>query len=295
MSLMDVYFLEQTELNVPPGNDWLSESEILCLSRLRFAKRHDDWRLGRWTAKRAVALRSGLPASPQMLAKIEIRPAPSGAPTLFFENKPAAATISLSHRDGKAICAVTAAGLELGCDLELIEPHSDGFIVDYFTAEEQLAIAEAPAGDRFCLLALLWSAKESALKALHAGLRLDTRQVIVRLLEASDLNGWRPLRVHSTEGQIFDGWWQRTNDTIRTLVANPSPDLPILLKTPFVLPASDHGAGRRLASVSTSPFAAREFHRDSSNPNLDADLYEVAPYGANCKDSAVRASDDRGL
>ena len=67
----------------------------------------------------------------------------------------------------------------MGCDLEMIEPRSDAFVADYFTVEEQALVARASAADRSRLLALLWSAKESALKALRAGLRLDTRCVIV--------------------------------------------------------------------------------------------------------------------
>lgn len=227
---MEVQWLEQTETDVPADNDWLCESEILCLNRLRFTKRRDDWRLGRWTAKRALALRFALPALPQILAKIEIRPAPSGAPVLFFENKLAATTISLSHRNGRAVCALAPRSVQLGCDLELSEPHSEAFIADYFTAEEQLLVAKASAAERSRLLALLWSAKESALKALHAGLRLDTRLVIVGLVAAFDLNGWFPLRVRYTDRQVFHGWWRSANGTVRTLVANPSPDLPILLE-----------------------------------------------------------------
>ena len=75
-------------------------------------------------------------------------------------------------------------GAELGCDLEIVEPRSDAFIADYFTAEEQALIERTSAADRSLLLALLWSAKESALKALRAGLRLDTRSVIVRPVAA---------------------------------------------------------------------------------------------------------------
>ena len=86
---------------------------------MRFAKRRDDWRLGRWTAKRALAAYLNLPSNPQTLADIEIRPAPSGAPEVFVANKPAAVTISLSHRGGVAACAVAPSGMELGCDLEM--------------------------------------------------------------------------------------------------------------------------------------------------------------------------------
>jgi 4'-phosphopantetheinyl transferase len=78
---------------------------------------------------------------------------------------------------------------------------------------------------------LIWSAKESALKALREGLRLDTRSVVVSLLEGtSDSVPWRPLQVRCPDNSIFRGWWRNTNRVLRTLVAYPAPDLPIALK-----------------------------------------------------------------
>jgi 4'-phosphopantetheinyl transferase len=222
---------------VPAENDWLSVSEAACLKGMHFAKRRADWRLGRWTAKRALAVCLQVPAHPHLLAKIEIRPAPSGAPEAFFANKPAALTISLSHRAGTAICALASFGVDLGCDLEMIEPHSDAFVADYFTAQEQALLARAPATDRSRLLALLWSAKESALKALREGLRLDTRSVVVSpLAGAFDLNGWSPLQVRYSDGRTFQGWWQHTDNILRTLVADPPPDSPIRLQVPAYFP-----------------------------------------------------------
>ena len=50
-----------------------------------------------------------------------------------------------------------------------IEPRSDAFVADYFTIEEQALVARASAADRDRILALLWSGKESALKALREG------------------------------------------------------------------------------------------------------------------------------
>jgi 4'-phosphopantetheinyl transferase len=233
---MEVYWLEQTEADVPAENAWLSANEIARLNGMRFAKRRDNWRLGRWTAKRALASYLNLPAHPHVLRKIEIRPAPSGAPEAFLANKPAVVTISLSHRDGRAVCAVAPSGVELGCDLEVIEPHGDAFLSDYFTAEEQALVARAPAMDRARLLTLLWSGKESALKALRTGLRLDTRSVIVSPDDESfDLNGWSRLQVRYTDGRIFHGWWQHTDNILRTVVANSPPDSPISLKIPVYL------------------------------------------------------------
>src|SRR5271157_5582736 len=181
---MDVYWLEQAEADVPAENDWLSASEAARLNAMRFAKRRADWRLGRWAAKRAVAAYLDVPGHRQALANIEVHAAPSGAPEVFILNTAAPATISLSHRDGTALCAVAPSGAALGCDLEIIEPRSDAFVADYFTAEEQALVARVSLEDRPRLLALLWSAKESALKALHEGLRLDTRSVVVTVVDA---------------------------------------------------------------------------------------------------------------
>jgi 4'-phosphopantetheinyl transferase len=230
---MNVYWLEQTEADVPAENGWLSSNEAVRLNGLRFAKRRTDWRLGRWTAKRALSVCLDMPAHPEVFKKMDIRPAASGAPEVFFANRPAGVTISLSHRDGIAACAVAMSGLEMGCDLETIEPRSEAFVTDYFTIEEQVAAAGASAADRPRLLALLWSAKESALKALHEGLRLDTRSVIVSPFAASfDLNGWSPLQVRYTGGQVFHGWWQNTSNILRTVVAAQPLNSPIRLAIP---------------------------------------------------------------
>jgi 4'-phosphopantetheinyl transferase len=231
-SLMKVYWLEQTEADVPVENAWLSSRELLRLNSMRFVKRRTDWRLGRWTAKNAVASYLKLPAEFDSLAEIEILSASSGAPGVFFANRPANVTISVSHRNGTAACAVVA-GFEvpLGCDLETIEPRSDAFLNDYFTVEEQCSIGDG--ADRDLAVALLWSAKESALKALGAGLRLDTRCVVVRLGQRPSEHGvWSPLQVRHAGGQVFKGWWQQSGALIRTVVADPAPVPPILLQAP---------------------------------------------------------------
>jgi 4'-phosphopantetheinyl transferase len=234
---MHVYLLAQTDDVVPAANDWLCANEIVTLNGLRFAKRRTDWRLGRWTAKHAVASFLDLPASPLALARIEIRPASSGAPEIFMANKFLPVTISVSHRAGAALCAIVLSQVQLGCDLEVIEPHSAAFVTDYFTDEEQDMVVRTPSAERSRVLALLWSAKESALKALREGLRLDTRCVSVRpTVGACDLFSWSPLQVRCVDGQIFRGWWQSMGNVIRTVVANPDPDPPIALRTPVHFP-----------------------------------------------------------
>jgi 4'-phosphopantetheinyl transferase len=228
---MDTYWLEQTEADLPPHDDWLSSDEAVLLSRMRFGKRCADWRLGRWTAKCAAAVYLDLPGDPGAFQEIEIRPAPCGAPQLFVRNRLTALTVSISHRAGIAVCAIATAGRTLGCDLELIEPRDASFVADYFTNEEQEMISREPEEDRPRLVTLLWSAKESTLKALREGLRLDTRCVVVMFDTQTDhLNSWRPLQVCYAGGEIFHGWWQSTSQLVRTLVGAPSPLPPLLLK-----------------------------------------------------------------
>ena len=232
---MDACWFEQTELDVPAENQWLSAGEKLCLRGLRFPKRRADWRLGRWTAKCAVAAYLDLPCDLSTLADIEIRAAASGAPQAFLLNQEAPLAISLSHRDGTALCGVAPPGTSLGCDLELIEPRSDAFVADYFTASERALVEQASANERHVLITLLWSAKESALKALHAGLRLDTNSVEVSLVGGlSDQNEdvWGPLHVRYSGAQLFSGWWRSDDQFVRTVVSNPSPNSPRRLPQP---------------------------------------------------------------
>lgn len=223
---MDVYWLEQTTADVPTDDDWLSLRERAVLSGMRFAKRRTDWRLGRWTAKHAASAYLKLPT--EAFPNLEIRASASGAPEVFWLDQPAEVTISISHRNGTAACAITQARVELGCDLEMVEDHSEAFILDYFTAEEQALVAQATSSDRLLMMALLWSAKESALKALREGLRMDTRSVSGTPQNTPDL--WKPVQVRCLDGKAFHGWWQQTGELVRTMVALPAPNPPAWIK-----------------------------------------------------------------
>jgi 4'-phosphopantetheinyl transferase len=235
---MNVYLLEQSLVDVPSQDDWLSTSEAACLARMRFEKRRTDWRLGRWAAKRAIATHLRLPTVPHALAEIEIRPAPSGAPEALLRGHPAGIAISLSHRAGTALCAIADSRAALGCDLEIAEPRSEAFIADYFTAEEQELVYRSDPELRSQLLALLWSAKESALKALCIGLRVDTRSLTVNLMDhpiqlaqSSPSGGdqWHPLRVSFGADRLFEGWWRHAYLLLQTVISTPPPFQPTSL------------------------------------------------------------------
>lgn len=246
---MTVYWLEQGASDVPPEDDWLCTAERALLGRFRSPKRRADWRLGRWTAKNAMAACLNLSRDPQTLARVEIRAAESGAPQAFIAGDPADISISLSHRETVAACVIAPAGTMLGCDLEVVEPRSAAFVADYFTTEEQQLVAGTAAPDRSKVANLLWSAKESALKALTVGLRADSRSAIVTSIEGlaqpprinltaneghslprpGDPAQWHSLRVSIKDGRAFHGWWRQSGLLLRTLVAYPAPDQPEML------------------------------------------------------------------
>jgi 4'-phosphopantetheinyl transferase len=218
------YWLEQAEADVPAADEWLSAEERERLAGMRFQKRWTEWRLGRWTAKRAVAWRLNLPGDVRSLQDLEIRAAPSGAPEVFLFNQRADVSLSLSHRAGRALCFVASSEASLGCDLELVETRDDSFLTDFFTTNEQTLLDRAPGNERAALATLLWSAKESALKALQVGLRLDTTCVEVRPSTSSYLIGehtWSPLSLRCVGDRILRGWWRNSDGMIRTLVFNP--------------------------------------------------------------------------
>ena len=246
---MDVSWLQQSEADLPATDDWLCESEAVRQSSFRFAKRRADWRLGRWTAKCAVAASLRLPHDHLSFRQIEIVPASTGHPEVTLHDHTDKVTISISHRGAFAFCAVARGSVKLGCDLEMIEPRSDAFIADYFTEKEQQLIAQTSRAERSLMVSLLWSAKESALKALHVGLRADTRSVEVKEL---DLQGhwygetdprstgdnlsfelssifetkWSKLQIQCAGGTNFSGWWQHWNNLVRTIVGAPPPGPP---------------------------------------------------------------------
>ncbi|HEY6794600.1 MAG TPA: 4'-phosphopantetheinyl transferase superfamily protein [Kineosporiaceae bacterium] len=220
-------WLARGEQEMPVGDAWLAPAERARLAGLRFTKRRTEYRLRRWAGKHAVAAVAGLEASAERLATIEILNHRGGAPYVQLDGEPLDVDISLTDRAGWAVCLVSdraGAGdgpATVGVDLELVEPRSDGFVQDFFTADESAHVRSLPAGQaRYVAANLFWSAKESALKILRTGLRADTRSVEVRLTEPGELlrtDGWSPLEVREPSGRCFPGWWRRDGVFVLTV------------------------------------------------------------------------------
>jgi len=223
----EIYWLIQTLADVSRDDSWLSAREQAIASRMYFEKRRQDWRLGRWAAKQTVLRYLKLRPDPAVASSLEIIAAPDGAPEAFLHEKPAPISLSISHSAGTAFCAVCSAGIPLGCDLEEIRPREANFAADYLTCEELLAVEKAGHADRDLLITLIWSAKESVLKALRHGLRRDTRSVQV-LPHITIGKNWSPLAAVDLEtAHSFHGWWRAEEDRVQTIASDVATRPPV--------------------------------------------------------------------
>jgi 4'-phosphopantetheinyl transferase len=236
---------------MPAGPEWLTAAEAARLSGMRFTKRRNEYLLRRWAGKLAVAAVAGRPLEAGSLRRIELLNRSTGAPEARLDGRPLGLEVSLTDRAGWAVCLVgdRASGLgagdggglpggdggpvAVGVDLEIVEPRSPGFVRDYLTPAEQRYVVEQPDdAARHAAANLVWSAKESALKVLQAGLRADTRSVEVEVNHEPGNAGWSPLRVRGTAGQafagrVFPGWWRRDGVFLLTIAGDrpvPPPD-----------------------------------------------------------------------
>ena len=192
--------------DVPESDEWLGPRERECARRLGLPRRRAAWRAGRWAAKRAVAECMALEPG-----RVEILPAADGAPEAWAGDELLPVSVSLSHRDGVAAAVAAPRGYDAGCDVEVVEPRSAGFAADWFTAEERAAVERAAPSARDELVALIWSAKESVLKVLRTGLRVDTRSVEVALAR----DGFEA----DTAERTICGWWKRDGRFVITAAA----------------------------------------------------------------------------
>lgn len=228
-SVAPVRYVLQSVEDVPPKDGWLSEPEHEALAKLRVGKRRRDWRLGRWTAKRLLVPWLGLERGAKTYSRIAISPANDGAPVAFLDGRSLGVALSLSHSDDLAVAAVAPAGTALGCDVERIRSLRAATVRDHFTDTERDWVESQTGEERSLRAVLVWSAKESALKALREGMRLDTRDVEVDTRFESTAGVWQPLavrRVRRKKG-VFNGWWRTLDGFVITIVADPAAMLPV--------------------------------------------------------------------
>jgi 4'-phosphopantetheinyl transferase len=108
----------------------------------------------------------------------------------------------------------------MGCDLEKLEDRDASLIEDYFTPEEMAWCMRDPL-NKALNANLIWSAKESMLKALREGLRRDTRSVVVQPGFQDNECGWKMWSGSClVSSRSFHGWWRSRDGFIYTLASD---------------------------------------------------------------------------
>jgi 4'-phosphopantetheinyl transferase len=225
--------------------DLLSTEETAYFNGFSVLKRRQDWLLGRWTTKlllQAIIQQQSGRSIP--LHQISILPGKDGAPQASFAapfaDLDSTFSVSISHSHGSSLCAaVTRPDWPLGADIERIEPRSPSFAADFFTGEEQAQIRDAAPEMKETLVTAVWSGKEAALKAIHEGLRSDTRVVSCHFalplrsagIPASPPPGkWKPFCIEwqreadRRERPELNGWWMVSERYVLTLATTEKID-----------------------------------------------------------------------
>lgn len=216
-----VHWLMVPWKSVPGTVNWLHADEKAVLGRFRFAKKRRDWLLGRWTAKQALLARMQGARPGLETSRIAVLPAEDGAPEAWLDGQRLEVCLSLSHSSGMGLCAIGGRGLKIGCDLEKIEPRSPALVKDFFTPREQKMVNDVGEEQAPLVANLIWSAKESALKAMRTGLRVDPRKVQIDCAPHLDKGAWNPLRVTVQDpGMEFFGAWRVRSGFVLTMVSD---------------------------------------------------------------------------
>ena len=144
----------------------------------------------------------------------------------LLDGSPYRVGLSLSHSHDRAFSAVSREAKALGCDIELVEPRSEVFVETYFTASERAHVEDVNPSYRDSLVTKIWSAKESTLKALHTGLRADTRSVDV--LDDGDCagGGWGIARTIVEEAGEFSCLWRLDGGFVLTIATRDPVETP---------------------------------------------------------------------
>lgn len=200
------------------------------LAGFKIEKRRRDWLLGRWTAKRLVqdylARTTGQYPDPSELV---IANDPDGAPFVALSTADEAhlrrlpICLSISHSGDHALSALWAkAGV--GADIERVECRPSSFVTTFFSKEEIAHLALLDNVLRPEAATIIWSAKESVLKALRLGLRVDTRQVNCLPAIGTDVSVWTSVQVWLAAplagrlgDNVLSAWWRRYGEYVITL------------------------------------------------------------------------------
>ncbi|MGR9375580.1 4'-phosphopantetheinyl transferase family protein [Rhizobium leguminosarum] len=165
--------LWQYSKNESDWNRWmqsLSSDERDRAATYRFERDRASFIAGRYLLRQLLSLQTGISPS-----KVPLSPDRHGKLRLEGRDRP---QFSLANADGLVAVAVASGCDYVGIDCERVDAEIEEAAVDsYCSADERRWLAELPARERARGAIALWTLKESHLKALGVGLRVDPRNV----------------------------------------------------------------------------------------------------------------------
>jgi phosphopantetheinyl transferase len=199
-------------------HEFLNESEREIYWGFKTRKRQLEWLAGRVAIKRLFCLINTPGITP---ANLMVERETSGLPYLVAKGERANGRISISHNAGWVAVCQTDSDLRIGIDLEEIKSRDPAFLLDYFSRSEREQIMNGGLHTLDFRTNLIWSAKESVLKAISTGLGTDPLKVEIDGLNSIEQKGgWGVLSAGYQEDNIKTNWniyYRNRIDTVLTL------------------------------------------------------------------------------
>lgn len=194
----------------------LTTAEQAVYRGFKTRKRQVEWLAGRIAVKQLYIKLSHNRYNPLDLS---VAREGTGAPYLIEGDIRTSGRISISHTAGCVVVLLTKSELRIGIDLEEVSSREPAFITDYFTPMEQNYIrGNQPLTMEF-RANLLWSAKESVLKAISTGLGVDPLRVEIDGVNVRQtMNGWTGLKAISKVDEDPVSWIVYYRDRINTVL-----------------------------------------------------------------------------
>lgn len=161
-----VHAVDASAVALAQSESWLDDAERTRVGRFARSEDANDFLLGRWLARRALAASTGTrPEHWRFEAGDHGKPCargPSARPPAF----------NLSHGGGLIVCALsTAAGCSVGVDVESTARRLPGHRLGRFLTERELDALGPEDEDSFAhRFWRTWTLKEAALKAAGTGI-----------------------------------------------------------------------------------------------------------------------------
>jgi 4'-phosphopantetheinyl transferase len=223
---------EQNKLAGESPPTFLHTNETCEFLEIKNLKRRSQWLHGRWTAKNLLQ-KYHPDCSSSPLSEILIKKSETGAPFAAHPiGRELSGSLSISHKDALAASAlVLESQARIGIDLERIESRMVEYFEAYLTSQELDTLETCRIGDQPLFLTLIWSAKESVLKAIGSRFQ-EPKDIEINVLLEEAKTDWAHYEILVSLDKKnpliefnWQGWWKVYKKYILTIALARQTDL----------------------------------------------------------------------